>query len=134
MLSNNNPIIISFDGNIGSGKSNAVKYFKKNFEKFCNVKTRNYKICFLDNHVEQWEFIIDVNDGKNAIQKFYHDNEKFAFPFQMMTYISRLTLLKQALKYDYDIIFTERSMYTDKHVFAQMLYDNKVAIRLLRLK
>lgn len=125
MTSIKKPIIISFDGNIGSGKSSAVQYFKQNFEKFCNLKTYHYKVCFLDEPVEQWEFIIDVEDGKNAIQKFYEDNEKYAFPFQMMAYISRLSLFKQALKEDYDIIFTERSMYTDKHVFAQMLYDNK---------
>ena len=43
----------------------------------------------------------------------------------MMAYISRLSLFKEALKQDYDIIFTERSMYTDKNVFAQMLYDSK---------
>ena len=125
MTSVKKPIIISFDGNIGSGKSSAVQYFKQNFEKFCNLKTYHYKVCFLDEPVEQWEFIIDVEDGKNAIQKFYEDNEKYAFPFQMMAYISRLSLFKQALKQDYDIIFTERSMFTDKHVFAQMLYDNK---------
>jgi len=125
MTSVKKPIIISFDGNIGSGKSSAVQYFKQNFEKFCNLKTYHYKVCFLDEPVEQWEFIIDVQDGKNAIQKFYEDNEKYAFPFQMMAYISRLSLFKQALKQDYDIIFTERSMFTDKHVFAQMLYDNK---------
>ena len=125
MTSLKKPIIISFDGNIGSGKSSAVQYFKQNFEKFCNLKTHHYKVCFLDEPVEQWEFIIDVQDGKNAIQKFYENNEKYAFPFQMMAYISRLSLFKQALKEDYDIIFTERSMFTDKHVFAQMLYDNK---------
>ena len=125
MSSVKKPIIISFDGNIGSGKSSAVQYFKQNFEKFCNLKTYHYKVCFLDEPVEQWEFIIDVQDGKNAIQKFYEDNEKYAFPFQMMAYISRLSLFKQALKQDYDIIFTERSMFTDKNVFAQMLYDSK---------
>ena len=125
MTSVKKPIIISFDGNIGSGKSSAVQYFKQNFEKFCNLKTYHYKVCFLDEPVQQWEFIIDVEDGKNAIQKFYEDNEKYAFPFQMMAYISRLSLFKQALKQDYDIIFTERSMFTDKNVFAQMLYDSK---------
>ena len=43
----------------------------------------------------------------------------------MMAYISRLSLLRKALKEEYDIIFTERSIYTDKNVFAQMLYDSK---------
>ena len=125
MSSNKMPIIISFDGNIGSGKSSAMQYFKENFEKFCNLKSHHYKVCFLDEPVEQWENIIDVEDGKNAIQKFYENNEKYAFPFQMMAYISRLSIFKKAFENDYDIIFTERSMFTDKNVFAKMLYDNK---------
>ncbi len=119
------PIIISFDGNIGSGKSTIVQYFKKYFPKFCNLKTYHFRICFLDEPVNQWETIVDINDGKNIIEKFYNNNKDYAFQFQMMAYISRLSLLRKALNEDYDIIFTERSIYTDKNVFAQMLYDNK---------
>ena len=119
------PIIISFDGNIGSGKSSIMHYFKLNFEKFVNLKTYHYKICFLDEPVNQWESIVDISDNKNTIEKFYNNNKEYAFQFQMMAYISRLSLLRKALKEDYDIIFTERSIYTDKNVFAQMLYDFK---------
>tara|TARA_Y100000992_G_scaffold301892_2_gene274040 strand:- start:10 stop:717 length:708 start_codon:yes stop_codon:yes gene_type:complete len=119
------PIIISFDGNIGSGKSTIIHYMEQNFAKFCNLKTYNYKICFLDEPVNQWESIVDISDGKNIIEKFYNNNKDYAFQFQMMAYISRLSLLRKALKEDYDIIFTERSIYTDRNVFAQMLYDYK---------
>ena len=119
------PIIISFDGNIGSGKSTIIHYFEQNFPKFCNLKTHHYKICFLDEPVNQWESIVDISDNKNIIEKFYNNNKEYAFQFQMMAYISRLSLLRKALKEDYDIIFTERSIYTDKNVFAQMLYDFK---------
>ena len=69
--------------------------------------------------------IVDISDNKNIIEKFYNNNKEYAFQFQMMAYISRLSLLRKALKEDYDIIFTERSIYTDKNVFAQMLYDFK---------
>ena len=125
MLAKKTPIIISFDGNIGSGKSSVVNYFQKNFPKFCNLKTYHYKICFLDEPVNQWESIVDISDNKNIIEKFYNNNKDYAFQFQMMAYISRLSLLRKALNEDYDIIITERSIYTDKNVFAQMLYDNK---------
>ena len=43
----------------------------------------------------------------------------------MMTYVTRLSLLKKTLAQGYDIIFTERSIYTDINVFAKMLYDSK---------
>ena len=125
MTSKKIPIIISFDGNIGSGKSTIVHYFEQNFPKFCNLKTYHYKICFLDEPVNQWESIVDISDNKNIIEKFYNNNKEYAFQFQMMAYISRLSLLRKALKEEYDIIFTERSIYTDKNVFAQMLYDSK---------
>jgi deoxyadenosine/deoxycytidine kinase len=118
------PKIISFDGNIGSGKSSIVRYFEKNFEKFCNLKTYHYKICFLQEPVSIWETIKDT-DGKNIIEKFYENNTQYSFAFQMMAYISRLSLFKEALKQDYDIIFTERSMFTDRNIFAKMLYDSK---------
>ena len=44
----------------------------------------------------------------------------------MMAYISRLSIFKKALSKNYDIIFTERSIYTDKNVFANMLYKEKI--------
>jgi len=45
-----------------------------------------------------------------------------------MAFISRLKLLKEAVEYNPNaIIITERSLYTDKLVFAKMLYDsNKI--------
>jgi deoxyadenosine/deoxycytidine kinase len=58
------------------------------------------------------------------LKKFYGDQEKYSFPFQMMAYISRLALLKAAIKeHPNAIIITERSLYTDKFVFAKMLYN-----------
>jgi len=41
-----------------------------------------------------------------------------------MAYISRLSIMREALLQNYDIIIMERSMFTDCEVFAQMLYDD----------
>ena len=68
---------------------------------------------------------IKDTDGATILEKYYADQTKYAFSFQMMAYISRLSLLRDALKGDYDIIVTERSVYTDSMVFAKMLYDDK---------
>jgi deoxyadenosine/deoxycytidine kinase len=63
------------------------------------------------------------------LKKFYANQEKYSFAFQIMAYISRLTILRQTIKniihdkINQYIIITERSLYTDKHVFAKMLYD-----------
>ena len=45
----------------------------------------------------------------------------------MMAYISRLALLKKTVEKNPDaIIITERSLYTDKFVFAKMLYASNM--------
>jgi deoxyadenosine/deoxycytidine kinase len=61
------------------------------------------------------------------LKKFYANQQKYSFTFQIMAYISRLKILRKTLKdinhTNQYIIITERSLYTDKHVFAKMLYD-----------
>ena len=118
------PLILSLDGNIGSGKSSVMRYLEKNFANYCASKDNNCKICFLQEPVSIWESICDEN-GKSIITHFYENNERYSFAFQVMAYTSRMSLLKEALKEDYDVIITERSVYTDKLVFAKSLYDAK---------
>jgi deoxycitidine kinase/deoxyguanosine kinase len=109
--------IISIDGNIGSGKSTLLAYLKEHF-------TENENIIFLKEPVDEWENIKD-NEGKTILQNFYENQKKYSFSFQMLAYISRLNLIKEAIKKNPNaIIITERSLYTDKMVFAKMLYDD----------
>lgn len=117
--------IISLEGNIGSGKSTLINYLKSNFDNIYNVK--NKKILYLQEPIDIWNEIKDEN-GNNIIKNYYENQEKYAFPFQMMAYISRLASLKNIINdknEKYDIIFIERSIFTDKNVFAKMLYDDK---------
>jgi deoxyadenosine/deoxycytidine kinase len=118
------PRILSLDGNIGSGKSSVMRYLEKNLANYCASKGNICKICFLQEPVSAWESIGDAN-GKSIITHFYENNERYSFAFQVMAYTSRMSLLKEALKGDYDIIISERSVYTDKFVFAKSLYDSK---------
>ena len=80
---------------------------------------------FLPEPVDIWESIKDKN-GKNVIECYYDDQIKFAFPFQMMAYISRVHQIREIMNNSDEntIIICERSVYTDKHVFAKMLHDN----------
>ena len=112
--------LFSIEGNIGSGKSSLVKILKN---KLKDIK--NTKIIYLAEPVEVWESIKD-KDGKNAIEKYYENPEKYAFSFQMMAYISRIHQLRETLKDNTNvIIICERSVFTDKEIFAKMLYDDK---------
>ena len=108
--------IISIEGNIGSGKSTFVKRLQEYYKD-------NNKIYFLQEPVNIWEGIQNENK-ENIIDCFYKDLDKFAFSFQMLAYISRLSLLRDAITKDYEYIFTERCVFTDRNVFAKMLYDS----------
>jgi thymidylate kinase len=118
--------IVSIEGNIGSGKSTLLQNLREHYE---NVP----EVIFLKEPVDEWEKIKDEN-GVTILEKFYGNQQKYSFPFQMMAYVSRLKLLKDTLKNIHTmysstvekkniIIITERSLYTDKLVFAKMLYD-----------
>jgi deoxyadenosine/deoxycytidine kinase len=116
--------IVSIEGNIGSGKSTLLSNLRDHYK-------NNSNIVFLKEPVDEWEKIKDEN-GETILKKFYADQEKYSFPFQMMAYVSRLKVLRDTLKtikndtHDKNIIIiTERSLYTDKMVFAKMLYDSK---------
>ena len=113
--------IISIEGNIGSGKSTLLSNLKTRFHNHSNI-------VFLKEPVDEWSNIKDEHNV-TILEKFYKDQEKYSFSFQMMAYISRLKLLKQAVENHSSscenlIIITERSLYTDKCVFAKMLYDS----------
>lgn len=112
------PTIISVEGNIGSGKSTLVSEMKKVLPSLLNNK-----IFFLQEPVDEWEKIRDTN-GESIITKFYRDQKKYAFSFQMMAYISRLKTLMETIDKipSNAVIICERSVWTDKHIFAKMLY------------
>jgi deoxyadenosine/deoxycytidine kinase len=119
------PIIISIEGNIGTGKSTLIEKIQQYFDIYsidiCNTPC---KFGFIPEPVNIWNSVTD-NDGVTILEKYYQDQHKYAFPFQMMAYISRLSIMRDALKEDYDVIIMERSMFTDCEVFAKMLYDDK---------
>jgi len=112
---------ISIEGNIGSGKSTLLANLREHYK-------NNDNVIFLKEPVDEWAKIKDIN-GTTILEKFYADQEKYSFSFQMMAYVSRIKVLRDTLKEKTKkdnncyIIITERSLYTDKMVFAKMLYD-----------
>lgn len=123
---------MSFDGNIGSGKSTTCyeyeQYLKTHMSNgsstvFPTITSFEDEVCFLDEPVDQWNKVCD-KDGVNIITNLYKDIRANAFKFQMMAYISRLALLRKAVQNPkIKLIITERSVETDRNVFAKMLYD-----------
>ena len=110
--------IISIEGNIGSGKSTLLTQLK-------SLYAADPSICFLEEPVSIWNTITDAS-GVTILEKYYADQKRYAFSFQMMAYISRISVMRAALKENkYRLIIIERSVYTDSAVFAKMLFDDK---------
>jgi len=115
-----NKFVFSIEGNIGSGKSTLVEYLKKNL-----TKVDKYNIIYLQEPVDIWNTITDEN-GVTILEKYYSNQKKYAFSFQMMAYITRLKQLRDVINNspNYTVIITERCLYTDYNIFAKMLYDS----------
>lgn len=109
---NNQKIIISIDGNIGSGKSTFLNLLKERY---------GDRFYFAKEPVDEW---ININ-GENLLEKFYGDKERWSYTFQNYAYITRVNELMKGLKSNKEIIITERSINTDKNIFAKMLTNNK---------
>lgn len=113
------PIIISIDGNIGSGKSTTWMLLKK---KLINDK----RVVFVEEPVILWESVKDEH-GTSVLALFYKDTKKHAFKFQILAYLTRMQLLRKTIQDNpqCEIVISERSVETDMNVFAQLLYDTK---------
>ena len=115
----NNPLLVSLDGNIGSGKSTTWNLLKEAYNGRDDVH-------FVEEPVGSWSKVKDAA-GVPILTNFYKDKQAYAFRFQMMAYISRLALLRQTVRANAGrcrVIITERSVDTDRNIFAKMLYDS----------
>ena len=106
------PRIISLDGNIGVGKTPLLDHIQKRFPDIIIVKEP----------VDVWTHLKD-EQGSSLLELFYKDKRRYAFTFQQAAMLSRLLLLQKAVAEAKpgSLILTERSVLTDRFVFAEML-------------
>ena len=108
------PIIISLDGNIGAGKSTLLEELR--------LRCPDYE-CVVE-PVGEWMKLVD-GDGKSLLENFYEDKKRWAYSFQNCAILTRIKALREAIRdAKKRIIITERSVLTDRHVFAEMLRDS----------
>ena len=134
--------ILSIEGNIGTGKSTIIKIIrdliknikqdkineidgeivtvlKKNMDKFID----NNSIEIITEPVDKWLNLIDDDDNENILDKFYKNQERWSYSFQMNAFITRV---KDILAHsDKKVVIIERSVLTDRNVFAKLLYKDK---------
>lgn len=111
-------IIISLDGNIGAGKSTLLQ----------EIRNKLHDVVIVDEPVGQWTSLKNAK-GKSLLELFYEDKNRWSYTFQNCALLTRLKNIQKAVENidttirSSQVIITERSVLTDKHVFAEMLYD-----------
>lgn len=103
------PFTVLVEGNIGCGKSTLLNYFSKH----------SSEVTVLEEPVEKWRNF----HGRNLLQLFYQNNEKYALLFQSVAQLSMLN--NHLYTSDRPIKLMERSVYSN-FVFTNNLFDNGV--------
>ena len=111
------PILISLDGNIGAGKSTLLEALKDQLP----------EITVVQEPVADWVTLRNQY-GKNLLELFYEDTARYCYTFQNCARLTRLLDTERILREwkpaegKLPVVITERSVMTDRYVFAEMLH------------
>jgi len=112
-MTENKHIRISIEGGVGAGKSELLNYLFRN----------GYNVV-LEPTVE-WESHLDSKTGKNLIELFYENPQRYAFTFQIFALTTRMMAIDRAIREcpsRNGCLILERCIDTDRYVFADTLY------------
>ena len=98
------------EGNIGSGKSTLLQYLQKLDQ-----------VEVIPEPVDVWINIKD-SEGKNLLDHFYSDMERYSYMFQAMVFKTRIQ--STDVPQEKNIRFSERSIWTDRYVFGKLCIEN----------
>ena len=98
---------IYVEANIGSGKSTLLNLLEDDYNT-------------IKEPLDEWLNLTDGNE--NILDKFYKDPNRWAYTFQMETFMSRIESIKNNEIEGINII--ERSIYTDMNCFASLAHNN----------
>jgi deoxyadenosine/deoxycytidine kinase len=111
-------ILISLEGNIGSGKSTVLKELKRRYPEWI----------FVDEPVNTW-LDLKNDQGECLLELFYKDKRRWSYMFQNAAVLHRYKKLQEALNHQDsshpNIIVMERSIFTDRMVFTKMLKEQR---------
>ena len=125
ILSDTKRKFIVVDGVIGAGKTTLISLIEKTINSSGNVSGNasgqlNGKI-----KVKAIFEPVDVWNETKALQYFYEDIAKNCYEFQTYTYITRISRVIDEIYncQDADIYILERSIFTDRYIFMELLRE-----------
>jgi deoxyadenosine/deoxycytidine kinase len=106
-------IVVSIEGQVGAGKSVLLDH----------IAAAMPDVMTVPEPVGEWTRLKNA-EGKSLLELFYEDKHRWSYTFQNCAILTRIMGLKHALRdCKKKIIITERSVLTDRFVFAEMLRD-----------
>ena len=109
--------IFTVEGTIGAGKTTLLERLQKEWP----------EATILLEPVGTWMSIRD-RDGTSLLDHFYADKKRWSYTFQTAAFLTRILDMEKVLEDGSSskprIVITERSVLTDRHVFAAMLHRN----------
>ncbi len=105
--------MISLDGLIGAGKTTLMEHIARELP----------DVAVVFEPVGEWMTLKNA-EGKSLLELFYEDKRRWSYTFQNCAILTRIRGIKNAIKQSKKrVILTERSVLTDRFVFAEMLRD-----------
>jgi deoxyadenosine/deoxycytidine kinase len=105
-----NKLRVIIEGNIGSGKTTCLDMLESN---------ENFEV--IREPVDIW-LNIKGSNGKNLLQEFYEDPNRYSYLFQSMVFKTRLQSIDHVQ--DKLVRFCERSIWTDRYVFGSLCINS----------
>ena len=120
LLADPNKKFIIIDGVIGAGKTTVISLIEKQIKKDGKLKVKA-----IYEPVKLW------NDT-GVLQYFYKDIPKHCYEFQTYSFITRIESVIEELynNQDADVYILERSIWTDKYIFLELLKDSIGELRM----
>lgn len=117
-------LVVSIEASIAAGKSTIIEALFKRME-------GDIKFILIPEPVEEWGNIM-IGD-KDILTTFYENMKETALPFQLIALLTRKTIFDQKMKEaelieketgQKVILVTERTVHSDRHIFAKMLHES----------
>lgn len=118
----NPPIVVVIDGPIAAGKSTLMRVLKDATTGLASHLMKGHdgtvSVAFIEEPVDIW-----VKVG--ILQRFYAAVREWAYRFQTFVFVTRIEAMQRAVEAhpDADIYVQERSIFTDRFMFVQLLIE-----------